>query len=57
MENSNLKNKYEYCECVYNKITNQFTYNYFLYNSASQEVLMFIKKASRECFYKVKNEK
>jgi len=54
MENSSLNNKYEYCECVYNKLTNRFTYQYFLYNSTSPEILNFIKKASIDCLQKIK---
>jgi len=58
MQNSNLQNhKYEYCECVYNKITERFTYQYFTFNSATPEVLNFIKKASHECLTKMKNVK
>ena len=57
MQNSNLQNhKYKYCECVYNKITNRFSYRYFSYNSVSPEVLNFIKKASKECLFKLRIE-
>jgi len=58
MQNSNLQNhKYDYCECVYDKITERFTYHYFSYNSASPEVLNFIRKASKECLKQVKSVK
>jgi hypothetical protein len=58
MQNSNLQTKkQQYCECVYSKITNRFTYQFFSYNPASPEVLNFIRKASKECLTKMKNEK
>jgi hypothetical protein len=49
MQNYTLPNKYEYCRCVLKKIENRFTYEFFVYNSTSKEVLNFILKASREC--------
>ncbi|AZV46179.1 hypothetical protein C3L23_02500 [Nautilia sp. PV-1] len=57
MQTSSLPNKYQYCECVYNKITNRFTYQFFSYNTASPEVLNFIRKASKECLIKMKSVK
>lgn len=49
IQNSSLPNKYEYCECIYNKLTNRFTYQYFVWDSSSPKIIAFIKKASKEC--------
>ncbi|NPA11709.1 MAG: hypothetical protein GXO62_05660 [Epsilonproteobacteria bacterium] len=53
MQNSSLNQKYEYCECVYNKLTSRFSYYYFRYNASSPEVLNFLVKSSKECIKEV----
>ena len=49
MQNSPLPNKYEYCKCVFNKIKENYPYDYFSYHSSDKEVLETIAKFSREC--------
>jgi len=49
MQNSSLTNKYQYCECVYNKIKNTFPYIYFASHSSDKDVLNSLVLFSKEC--------
>jgi len=49
MLNSPIKNKYNYCRCVYEKIKTTYPYNYFIYHQLDRDVLNKIVLFSKEC--------
>jgi len=49
MQNSSLPNKYQYCKCVFDKIKETYSYNYFIYHSTDNKILFSIKRFSKEC--------
>ena len=54
MQNSSLANKYQYCECVFNKIKDTYSYDYFIWHSTDLQVLNSLKKFSKECLKLIK---
>ncbi len=54
MQNSSLPNKYQYCNCMFNKIKETFPYIYFANHSADKDVLNSLVFFSRECLQKTR---
>jgi len=52
MQNSSLPNKYEYCQCVFDKIKATYPYNYFSLHSSDKDILNKIAIFSKECLQK-----
>jgi len=49
MRNSSFKDKYEYCKCVFDKIKENYPYDYFAYHQTDKEILNKIAIFSKEC--------
>jgi len=57
MQNSSLPNKYQYCQCVFDKIKATYPYNYFIFHSTDKNVLNQIALFSKECLISKKSLK